>query len=101
MATITMTLNPGDQPTKEQLEEIQAASKRPVKFTKDAPELSDEELSEFRPVNPKHYRPVKELISLRLDTVLVDAFKATGRGYQTKMNEALWKGAKEMGIVVK
>lgn len=101
MATITMTLNPGDQPTKEQLEEIQAASKRPVKFTEDAPELSDEELSEFRPVNPKHYRPVKELISLRLDAVLVDAFKSTGKGYQTKINEALWKGAKEMGIVAK
>lgn len=101
MATITMTLNPGDQPTKEQLEEIQAASKRPVKFTEDAPELSDEELSEFRPVNPKHYRPVKELISLRLDAVLVDAFKSTGKGYQTKINEALWKGAKEMGIVSK
>ena len=101
MATVTMTLNPGDQPTKEQLEEIQAASKRPIKFTEEAPELSDEELSEFRPVNPKHYRPVKELISLRLDAVLVDAFKSTGKGYQTKINEALWKGAKEMGIVAK
>ena len=101
MATVTMTLNPGDQPSKEQIEEIQAASKRPVKFTEDAPELSDEELSEFRPANPKHYRPVKELISLRLDAVLVDAFKSTGKGYQTKINEALWKGAKEMGIVTK
>ena len=99
MATITMTLNPGDQPTKEQVEEIKTASRKPVKFTDDAPELSDEELSEFTPVNPKHYRPVKELISLRLDAVLVDAFKSTGKGYQSKINEALWKGAKAMGII--
>ena len=99
MAKITMTLNPGDQPNKEQIEEILAVSKKPVKFTDDAPELSDEELSEFRPVNPKHYRPVKELISLRLDAVLIDAFKSTGKGYQAKMNEALWNGAREMGII--
>ena len=38
---------------------------------------------------------------LRLDSVLVDAFRSTGKGYQTKINEALWKGAKEMGIVAK
>ncbi|MBQ8913752.1 MAG: BrnA antitoxin family protein [Lachnospiraceae bacterium] len=99
MATVTMTLNPGDQPTKEQLEEIRAASEKPVKYTDDAPELTDKELAEFKPVNSKYYRPVKELISLRLDAVLVDAFKSTGKGYQTKINEALWRGAKEMGII--
>ena len=101
MATMTMKLNPGDQPSKEQLEEIQAASNRPVKYTEDSPKLTDEELAEFRPANPKYYRSVKELISLRLDAVLIDAFKSTGKGYQTRMNEALWKGAKEMGIISK
>ena len=99
MATVTMNLNPGDQPTIEQIKEIEAASKMPIKFTEDAPELSYEELSQFKPANPKYYRPNKELISLRLDTVLVDAFKSTGKGYQTKINEALWKGAQEMGII--
>ncbi len=101
MATVTMNLNPGDQPTKEQLEEIKAASKKPVTFTDDAPKLTDDELHEFRPANPKYYRPNKELISLRLDSMLVDAFKSTGKGYQTRINEALWKGAAEMGIIVK
>ncbi|MBO6242790.1 MAG: BrnA antitoxin family protein [Butyrivibrio sp.] len=99
MATVTMKLNPGDQPTIEQIKEIEVASKKPIKFTEDAPELSDEELSQFKPANPKYYRPNKELISLRLDTVLVDAFKSTGKGYQTRINEALWKGAQEMGII--
>ena len=99
MATVTMTLNPGDRPTKEQIAEIKAASEKPVKFTDDAPELTDLELSEFKPANPKYYRPIKKLISLRLDTVLIEAFKSTGKGYQTKINEALWRGAQEMGIV--
>lgn len=101
MATITTMLNPGDQPSEEQIREIEEASKRPVVFTDDAPELTDEELAEFKPANPKYYRPVKELISLRLDSVLVNAFKSTGKGYQTRINEALWKGAREMGIVAK
>ncbi len=101
MATVTMTLNPGDQPTNEQLEEIKAASQKPIKFTDDAPELTNDELAEFKPANPKYYRPTKEIISLRLDTVLVDAFKLNGKGYQTKLNEALWKGAREMGIISK
>ena len=99
MATRTITLNPGDQPTKEQLKEIQAAAARPVIFTNDAPKLTDKELTEFKPVNPKYYRPIKEQISLRLDSLLLDAFKSTGRGYQTRINEALWIGAKEMGII--
>ena len=101
MATVTMTLNPGAQPTKEQLEEIQAASKRPIVFTDDAPKLTEEELAEFKPANPKYYRPIKELISLRLDVALLDAFKSTGKGYQSRINEALWKGAEEMGIIAK
>lgn len=99
MAKVTMKLNPGDQPTKEQLEEIKVASKRPITFTEDAPELTDDELKEFKPADPKYYRPNKELISLRLDSVLIDAFKSTGKGYQTRINEALWKGATEMGII--
>ena len=45
------TLSPGNQPTKEQLKEIEAAAKRPVKYTEDAPELTEKELSEFRPAN--------------------------------------------------
>ena len=100
MATVTMKMNLGDQPTKEQLNEIEAASQRPVKYTKDAPKLTDEELAEFRPANDRYYRPIKKQISLRIDSVLVDAFTSTGKGYQTRINEALWVGAKELGIIV-
>ena len=99
MATVTMTLNPGDKPNKKQVQEIQEASQKSIVFSDDAPELTDKELSEFKPANPKYYKPVKELISIRLDAALVDAFKSTGKGYQTRINEALWKGAKEMGII--
>lgn len=99
MAIKQMTMSLGVQPTEEQLEEIRAAAKRPIMYTEDAPELTDEQLEEFKPANPNYYKVKKSQITLRLDTVLVDAFKSTGKGYQTKINEALWKGASEMGIV--
>lgn len=101
MGMVTMTLTDGARPTDEQITEIEEAAKRDIVYTEDAPELTDDQLSEFIPANPKYYKPVKELISLRLDSILVDAFKSTGKGYQTKINEALWRGAAEMGIVKK
>ena len=35
------------------------------------------------------YRPVKQLMSLRVDADVVDWFKRQGNGYQTRMNAAL------------
>jgi uncharacterized protein (DUF4415 family) len=37
----------------------------------------------------RFYRPVKRQITLRLDADVVDFFERGGRGYQTRMNEAL------------
>ena len=37
----------------------------------------------------KYYRPVKQLLSVRLDADLIDWFKASGSGYQTRINAAL------------
>lgn len=54
MATVKMIMNPGDQPTKDQLEEIRSAANKKIVFTDDAPELTDSELAEFRPANPKY-----------------------------------------------
>jgi hypothetical protein len=37
--------------TGEQLVRINAAARRPIRYTEDCPELSDEQLAEFQPVN--------------------------------------------------
>ena len=42
--------------------------------------------------------PTKELISLRVDRDVVDAFRATGRGWQTRANDALRVYAKKAGL---
>ena len=70
----------------------------------DSPELTDEELAEFRPMKearPELYAalqeeirkrgPVKtkESISIRLDIDLVEKLRASGPGWQSRVNEAL------------
>jgi uncharacterized protein (DUF4415 family) len=57
----------------------------------DAPMATKTMLS--RAVYPNRGRPVKEhkkkALALRLDQEVVDAFKSTGPGWQTRINEAL------------
>jgi hypothetical protein len=51
MALVRHTLLAGSELTPEQLAEIQAAALRPIRYTEDCPELTDEQLAEFQPVN--------------------------------------------------
>jgi uncharacterized protein (DUF4415 family) len=44
-----------------------------------------------RRIRGKQKAPTKQLISLRLDKIVIDAFKAKGPGWQRRMNEALKK----------
>ncbi|QLF69774.1 BrnA antitoxin family protein [Peteryoungia desertarenae] len=88
--------------TDEEEAEIQAM----IAADPDNPEVTDEELKEFRPFRevfpdlaeaidrrlgrPKAESP-KKAISIRLDQEVIDRFKATGDGWQSRMNEALRK----------
>jgi hypothetical protein len=51
MAMIYSTLRAGDQPTAEDLEQIEQATHFPITFTADAPQLTDQQLAEFKPVS--------------------------------------------------
>lgn len=50
----------GQKPTPEQIAEIRAlkAENRPILYDDEFPELTDEELKEFRPVNPRRKKKV-------------------------------------------
>lgn len=60
----------------------------------DIPAQTDEELAMFRPVNPEYFKPRREQVSIRMNKVLVDHFRAMGKGWQTKINDFL------MGVFV-
>ncbi|WP_082171900.1 BrnA antitoxin family protein [Methylobacterium indicum] len=97
---------------------ISTADANPCAYTQedwdavDSPELTDEELSQLRPARdalppevyaalpsrggrPRAERP-KQLVSLRLDPDVVEAFKATGPGWQTRMNAVLAEAARKL-----
>jgi uncharacterized protein (DUF4415 family) len=74
----------------------------------DSPELTDEQLAEMRPfaevfpdlaesIRRARGRPAvatpKQQISLRLDPDVIEKFKATGKGWQSRINDVL-KAAK-------
>jgi uncharacterized protein (DUF4415 family) len=76
----------------------------------DSPELTDEELAEMRPAKEvlpkefyesfvKHYRgpqkaPKKVAISIRLSADVIEKYRATGRGWQGRIDEDLRKALK-------
>jgi uncharacterized protein (DUF4415 family) len=69
----------------------------------DNPEWTAEEMAKAKPfaealpdlaasarrVRGKQKAPTKQLVSLRLDRSVIDAFKAEGLGWQRRINEAL------------
>ena len=93
-------------------DEVEARIQRGIARDPDSRELSDEQLAAMRPASemlpPALYaaltkprgRPkadeTKMPIKLRLDRGAVKTFKATGPGWQTRMNAALVRAAKRL-----
>ena len=53
MATVTYILHKGQPLTEEELEELRALKDRPIVFDEDCPELTEEQLKQFKRVNPR------------------------------------------------
>lgn len=84
-------------------------ARKPTLTDDETPTLTDAELSEMRPardvLTPAEFSTVSSVrrarrgrptaaspkvpVTIRLDARIVDAFKVEGRGWQTRMNEAL------------
>jgi uncharacterized protein (DUF4415 family) len=83
-------------PTPEEDEAIN----RGIAADPDTHALSTREIAELKPLGakrigrpPKEFR--KEQVSVRYDAEVLEAFRATGDGWQTRMNEALKTYLKE------
>ena len=48
----------GQQPTPEQIERLRALKNRPIVFDEDCPELTEEQLRQFKRVNPRRKKAV-------------------------------------------
>lgn len=99
MAIVRFTLQDGSEIPKEVIEMAKEAAKYPITFDEDCPELTDEQLAEFRLANPELYRPRKKQITLKVDADVLAAWRSTGKGYQTRMNAALREAACRAGLL--
>ena len=55
----------------------------------DNPPLTNNELQQFKRGRGRPAGSSKELVSLRLDSMVLDSFRSTGSGWQTRINEVL------------
>lgn len=80
---------PKRKPGLRPLEELRA-------FMGSAQPLPADFASAIRRVRGRQKAPTKILVSLRLDRKTVDAYRSTGRGWQSRMNDALARAAKRL-----
>ncbi|NVM80065.1 uncharacterized protein (DUF4415 family) [Duganella sp. SG902] len=69
----------------------------------DNPPLTDAELAQFKPARRPRGRPAQDATkvptTMRLDSLVVDSFKATGDGWQTRVNAALQEYLAERNLL--
>jgi len=76
-------------------------SKKSVRFDPDNPEWTEADFARAKPltypelaaamkkVRGPQKAPIKKAVSIRLDADLVDRLRATGRGWQSRVNDLL------------
>ncbi len=92
----------GQQPTEEQILEIESAASRPVVPDEDAPELTLEQYAEMAAIaKERRARKVKPVIALRISPKTLEKAKATGKGYTGFLSRLLDNAIDDPEIVSK
>ena len=72
----------GQQPTEEQIREIESASARPVIPDESAPELTPEQYAEMAAIaRSRRSQRVKPVVALRVSPDTLEKARAVGKGY--------------------
>lgn len=72
-------------------ERIAEIEKTPIVYDEDSSKMTKEELAEFVPYHKEYFDivPKKVSISLKIDADILAQMRATGKGYQTRINNCL------------
>ena len=90
MATHKMTVYPGQEIPEDVKNEVRTTAKRPVTFTDDAPELTDEQLAKFAAMAEQQRNDRKKpVLSLRISKETLAKAKLLGRGYTGVLSRLL------------
>ena len=90
MTIIRSTLKQGDKLTPEQIKMLDEAEKRPIEFDEDCPELTDEQIAEFREILKKRAEERrKQNVTLRLSPATIRKAKSLGKGYTSILSRII------------
>ena len=93
---------PGQQPTEEQIREIEAASALPVIPDEDTPELTMEQYAEMAAIaRNRRNQQVKPVVALRISVDTLNKAKATGKGYTGFLSRLLDNAINDPQLVAK
>ena len=99
---IQTVVHAGQQPTEEQIREIEAAMTMPVVPDEDAPELTLEQYSEMAAIaRNRRIKQVKPVIALRVSVSTLEKAKATGKGYTGFLSRLLDNAIDDPQMVAK
>ena len=88
--------------TKKQRKELQEAAGRPIVFSPDAPELSDEQYAQMAELARKrNAEKARQLIALRVSADTLRKAKATGKGYTGFLSRLLDYAINDPELVMK
>ncbi|GMO45407.1 MAG: BrnA antitoxin family protein [Termitinemataceae bacterium] len=91
MAIVTQTLDTLPPINEKRLKKIKAMQDKDIDLS-DIPSLTSEQLARFVPsklLDRSLYRPVKVPVKINYDADILEWFRSFGKGYQTRMNDAL------------
>lgn len=90
------------KPSEKQIEMLRKAAKRPITFDEDCPELTDEELKQFRRVSElRKSENRKETVTLRLSARSLRKAKSLGRGYTAVLSRILEDALNDNDVIYK
>lgn len=99
---INYDLNPDTKLTEEQKKMLMDAEKRPIEFTEDSPELTDEELAQFYRVSEKRKEERrKQTVTLRLSSQALNTAKSLGKGYTSVLSRILESALRDKDVIQK
>ncbi len=76
--------------TKEELRMLETAENMPIAYDEDSPELSDEELSQFKRISEvRKEERRKQTVTLRLSPRALKKAKSLGKGYTSVLSRIL------------
>ena len=99
---VRTVIHAGQEPTPEQIREIEAAAARPVVPDEDAPELTVEQYAEMAQLaRARRSQKVKPVVALRVSPETLEKAKATGKGYTGFLSRLLDNAINDPQMVAK